>query len=185
MRLAKTLVTTAISLSLLAFPNSESALGAFLSSHTKNSNTSSGSWKTEIASATGAGTSSPYLLTWTGNSNKQYELLSLINIGNFDLTAQHLTFSTAKANGDTTNPPLLKFETCSGVWDATTFLCSGSIVLIGSATGGQVNVIRYLVPGSRTILRVTNPRNNPGNYISTFNAHTFRNDIRSGNTLNT
>lgn len=151
-----------------------------LANHNQNVSANSGRWSTELGTATGTGSATSYQITWTGNSNKQYELISFINQGNFDLVAEHLTFSSAKSNGDTTNPPTLTFELCSENWDTTTFACSGTITLIGTATGGSINFNRYLIVGQRLIFRVTNARNAIGNQISTFNSQSFRSDIRYG-----
>lgn len=167
---------------LLSLLLSFQATGAQANLDTKfqqNLSSSTGRWATQLATATGVGSTSSYQITWTGNSNKQYELLSFINTGDFDLISEHLTFSTSKANGDTTNLPTLTFESCSGAWDTTTFLCNGTITLSGSSTGGNINFLRYLISGNRLVFRVTNARNNPGNYLTTLNTHTSRSDIRT------
>lgn len=169
-----------LTLPLLLNLQSQSADAFYDSNLQQNMSSSTGRWITQIATATGSGSSTAYQITWTGNSNKQHELLSFLNLGDFDLVAEHLSFSTAKANGDTTNPPTLTFELCSGAWDPTTYLCNGVITLSGSSTGGTINFLRYLTPNSRLVFRVTNARNNPGNYLTSLNSITYRSDIRNG-----
>ncbi len=151
---------------------------------TLNISGGTGAWSSALATANGSSTNNSYQITWTGNGNRQNELLAVVNTGNFDLIATHLTFSSVKSNGDTTNPPTLTFETCSGTWNLTTFACSGTITQIGSSTSGQIDINRYLTPGNRSVIRVTNARNNTGNYITTFNSRTFRSDIRFGIVIN-
>lgn len=167
-------------LPLLLSIQTTNAQAFFDSKYQQNLSSTTGRWGTQLATATGSGSSTAYQITWTGNSNKQYELLSFINTGDFDLISEHLSFSTAKANGDTTNLPTLTFELCSGNWDTTTFLCNGTITLSGSSIGGNINFLRYLISGNRLVFRVTNARNNPGNYLTTLNSQTFRSDVRNG-----
>jgi len=180
MRVYRFNLVALISLSLLTCLQVAPVEAKILANQTQNMSASSGRWSAQLASATGAASSTAYQITWTGNSNKQFELISIINTGNFDLSAEHLTFSTAKSNGDNTNPPALTFELCTGNWDPTTFLCSGTITQVASATSGTVNFSRLLLVNQRLIFRVTNARNAVGNQITTFNCQTFRSDLRSG-----
>lgn len=174
----------AISSSLFLVFQIQMASAAITSNSQSNLNLATGYWRTLLASANGAGTSGPYQITWTGGSNKQNDLLAIINTGNLDLVAQHLTFSSVRSNGDITGAPTLTFETCSGAWDINTFACNGTATTIASAISGQLNVNQYVIAGSRIVLRITHTRNGSGNYISTFNTLTFRSDIRSGIAIN-
>lgn len=172
-----------VSSSLILVNGLQIASAAIVANTQSNLAVTAGNWRTLLASANGAGISGSYQITWTGGFNKQSELLAVVNAGSFDLIAQHLTFTSARGNGDTTGAPTLNFESCSGSWDAVNLTCSGTITSIASATSGQVNINRYVIAGSRIVLRVTQTRNGPGNYISTFNTLTFRSDIRSGMTV--
>lgn len=146
--------------------------------------TNTGRWATELGTATGTGSTTSYQITWTGNANKQYELMSIINVGNFDITQEHFTYASAKANGSLTNPPILTFELCSGTWDTATFLCSGTITQVGSGTGGTIDISRYVIASNRLVVRITNARNNQGNHFTTFDTQTYRSDIRFGIGIN-
>ncbi len=166
------------------FTSLSPAVALVITNSVTNINGETGAWSSALATASGSSTNNAYQIIWTGNANRQNELLAVVNTGNFDLIATHLTFSSVKSNGDTTNPPTLTFETCSGTWNLTTFACSGTITQIGSSTSGQIDINRYLTPGNRSVIRVTNARNNSGNYITTFNSRTFRSDIRFGIVIN-
>lgn len=143
-----------------------------------------GTWSTQLAAPTTAPSSAAYQIVWTGNVNKQYALFSIVNMGTYDLLSAHFTYSSAKGNGDTTNPPALTFELCSGTWDATTYACSGAISAVGTGTGGAISFSSLIPLGNRITLRATNSRSSTSNYITTFNAQAFRSDIRSGVRVN-
>lgn len=175
---------SALSLALLLLSQNQIALASIKANRSLTNSGITGVWSSNVTSSNGNPTNSTYQITWTGSANKLYELISIVNTGNFDLIAGHLTFSTAKSNGDTTNPPNLTFETCTGSWDPTNFACSGAITQVGSATSGQININRYLMTANRLVLRVTNSRNSVGNQITTFNSQSFRSDIRNGLVIN-
>ena len=140
---------------------------------------STGYWSTSVTAFNSAPSNSPYLITWTGSSRKQYALISLINTGSYAVSGSRLSFSSAKTNGDTSNPPTITFELCSGVWNTSTFACSGSIMLITTAIGGEVEIPGQIEPGNRINLRLTNLRDASFNYNTTFNAIALCSDIRS------
>ncbi len=183
MRLLR-ILAIAVSSSLISVNGLQMASAAIIANSQSITAKATGNWRSLLANANGAGASGSYKIIWTGGSNKQSELLAIVNTGTFDLIAQHLTFSSARNNGDTNGAPTLNFESCSGNWDNVNLTCSGTISSIASASSGQININRYLIAGNRLILRITQTRSGTGNYISTFNTLTFRSDIRSGITVN-
>lgn len=149
-------------------------------STTQNSSASTGNWGSQVSSSTGTGTTAAYQVTWTGNINKQYVLIAIINTGTFDLLVTHLAYSTAKSNGDATNAPVLTFDLCSGTWDPTTFACSGTVTTIGTGAAGVLDVVKLIPVSNRLIVRITDPHNKGSNYLTLINSQNIRADIRSG-----
>ena len=143
----------------------------------------SGQWGASVTTQSGATTNLAYVVTWTANIKKQYALISLVNSGSYDLKAGHISISSAKSNGDMTNPPTLIFETCSGLWSASTFTCNATITTVASTGIGQVDFIENIPAGSRLIIRITNLRDSSANYLTTINALSFRGDIRTAKVL--
>jgi hypothetical protein len=153
--------------------------GILQSRDSQNIQVHNGYWATTVGGAVAAPASVPYLVTWSANTKRQYALIALMNIGTFDLTKGVIAFTSAKSNGDTSNPPTLIFESCSGSWNVTSYLCSGTINVLGSATGGQFHVNQSIAANNRLVLRVTNLRDVNANYVTTFNAQTSRSDFRA------
>ena len=153
--------------------------GILQSRDSQNIQVQNGHWATTVGGAAASPTSVPYLVTWSANTKRQYALIALMNIGTFDLNKGVIAFTSAKSNGDTSNPPTLTFESCSGSWNVTTYLCSGTINLLGSSTGGQFHVNQGIASNGRIVLRVTNLRDVNANYVTTFNALTSRSDFRA------
>ena len=172
-----TLVLVTTLLFLLAIPESSGYLQGRTSSSIQ---ITSGQWGARVGGTSGAITTSPYVVTWTANTKKQYALIAIENIGSYPLNVSHLSLSSAKSNGDTTNPPTLTFEKCSGVWNTTDFSCNGSTTTIASASVGQIDITENILAGSKLIIRITNLRDVNSNYTTTLNAITSRNDIRVG-----
>ena len=169
---------------LLIQINSDISFSDLTSNASPATNAITGSWVSTISSASGPSTTGPYTVTWTGNLKKQYALISLINSGSFDLVSGHFTFTSAKANGDTTSPPTLIFDLCSTTWDAIAFTCSGTITTFGTATSGQINMPQLIPIGGRVVIRVTDTRDAVSNYTTTFNSISSRSDIRTGGLFN-
>ena len=144
------------------------------------SSVTTGLWSTTINSYNAPSVNSPYVITWTGSSRKQFALISIVNNGNFLVNASHISFSSVKTNGDISNPPTITFEICSGAWDPASFNCSGNITEIGSGTSGTINFQSSLSPGNRLVIRLTNQRDASFNYNTTLNSLTYRSDIRQG-----
>ncbi|MEY3330736.1 MAG: hypothetical protein RL202_2 [Actinomycetota bacterium] len=168
---------------LLVVTSIPASYGHLQSSASDIAQVQSGGWGASISTQTGAATNAPYLLTWTANKNRQYALIALVNTGSYNLGAGHISISSAKSNGDTTNPPTLTFETCSGAWSATSYACSGSITTIASAASGQIDFSQNIAVGNRLVIRVTNLRDINANYLTTINALSFRADIRVAEVL--
>ena len=163
---------------------SELPASAGVKSTTQQSyNLTTGTWSTELASATSASAKTQYQVVWTGNANKIYALFSVINTGSFELTGGHISYSSAKPNGDATGAPNLIFDLCSGTWDPNNFSCSGTITTFGSGISGTANYLKYQILGERLVLRLTHLRNNSTNFITYLNTYTSRSDIRSGVTI--
>ena len=141
---------------------------------------STGYWASTINSTNGPSSNTPYVLTWTGSIRKQYALIALINTGTFDLTSSAISFSSVKTNGNSTTPPTLTYDLCSGNWDSTNYSCSGSITTVFTATSGVANFSEPILAGNRIIIRVTNLRDSNANYQTTFDALTSRTNIRTG-----
>jgi hypothetical protein len=156
------------------------ANGKLSSNSIDNLATTTGSWSTSVNSFNSAPSNNSYTITWTGSSRKQYSLISIFNTGSYAVNTSRLAFSSTKTNGDTSNPPTLTFELCSGLWNATTFSCSGSISTMTTATSGEVDIAGLIEPGNRINLRLTNLRDASFNYNTTFHAISLRSDIRSG-----
>lgn len=74
----------AIALSLILSFQIQEAMAALSANQQNNKNLATGIWRTQLATATAGATTGPYQITWTGGANKQYELISIINTGNFD-----------------------------------------------------------------------------------------------------
>ena len=144
----------------------------------------SASWGTQIATQTGPGSSGSYQITWTGNKNNQNALFSIVNTGNTNLITSHISFSSAKPNGDTTNPPNLIFHICNGIWDPNTFACSGNTSQVGSAFSGNIDFTNYVPSGGRFVVLVNNARNSNSNWITTINTQVTRSDIRAAYIIN-
>jgi hypothetical protein len=176
-------IPLALVTALLFFFTIPESYGYLQSQTSVNIQISSGQWASRIGATNGAMTNSPYVVTWTANTRKQYALIALENNGSYTLNASHITFSSAKTNGDATNPPTLIFEKCSGVWNVTDFSCNGTIALVTSATGGQIDFFESIFSGNRFIIRVTNLRDVNANYTTTFSAFVTREDIRLGQVL--
>lgn len=171
----------AFSLPLLALLGLTPASAGIASILSGTFGASTGYWGSQVASATGNGSTGAYSINWSGSTNKQYEMMSLINVGAYDLIAGHLTFSSAKPNGDSSNGPNLTFETCPGTWNLATFACSETVTAFGSGTGGTVNLNLPIAAGSRVIFRVNSGKANGGGaYVTSINALTSRSDIRAG-----
>lgn len=166
----------ALSMTMVLLPQSFAALQS-----TSNSSLSlsTGSWSSNVNTATGLPSNSPYSIIWTGSARKQYALVALINNGFFPLNSGHISFTSIKTNGDATTPPTITFESCSGTWNSTTFACSGSITLLGGGTSGTVDINEPTLPSNRLIIRLTNLRDVIANYQTTFNAWSYRTDIRN------
>lgn len=161
----------------MTIPN---AHGKLESNSTFASIVNTGTWSTTINSYNAPATNNPYNVTWTGASRKQFALISIINSGSYAISTSHISFSSVKTNGDISNPPTLTFELCSGIWDPTTFNCSGTITSVGSGTSGTIDVMASIGSGNRLVIRITNQRDASFNYNTTFNSLTYRSDIRVG-----
>ena len=168
---------------VLAFITMPQSFGKLQSNMQNTLSVSTGLWATSINTSTGSSTTSPYTITWTGSVRKQYALVALINNGRFDLLSSHISYASVKTNGDTTNPPTLTFDLCSGTWNATNFTCSGTITTISTGTGGVVDITSLIPVGDRLIIRLTNLRDTSFNYNTTFNALASKTDIRVGQVL--
>lgn len=169
---------------LFTFSNLYPALGILRSDSYVGITTTSGRWASQLGLSTGAVSSNPHLLVWSGSSQKQYFLFAFENTGTFDLSAGHILYSSAKPNGDASNPPSISFDICSGAWDSTSFTCSGSVFNLGSGQAGTLNFLYNVPTGNRLVIRATNTRSSNGNYVTTLNTQTFRSDIRSGQRFN-
>lgn len=171
----------ALFLLLLTFSIGVNPAFAAITSQAKGSVAgTSGSWGAQLATASGAPSTSAYSIIWTSSTIKQYDLVAIVNTGSFDLASQRISVSSAKPNGDTNNPPTLVFDSCSGVWDPTTYACSGTVTTLATGTSGLVTLTHTIAPGSRAILRVTTTRPNAANYVTNLNAYVSRTDIRLG-----
>ena len=159
---------------------SQPAHAKYIGQHSSVVTVASGSWGSQPTAMGGNGSTNAYSITWTGSANKQYALFSLINVGTFPLTNGRFTFSTLKTSGSGTGAPNLIFDLCSGVWDATTFLCSGAIATIGASTGGTLVFAQNININARVDIRITHNRTSSGNYITTINAIARRDDVRLG-----
>ena len=159
---------------------SSETLALMQSGVTSSTTLSVSTWATSVNSATGIASNSPYVITWTANTRRQYALISLINTGSIDLSSGSISFTSVKSNGDITNPPTLTFELCSGVWNTTTFACSGSISSLVTAAGGDVAINQSISIGNRIIIRITNLRDSSANYLTTIDALASRANFRSG-----
>lgn len=140
---------------------------------------SSGSWSANVAAYNSNPTNTPYTITWTGSSRKQYALIALINNGIFSINSAQISFTSVKTNGDPTYPPSLTYELCSGTWDPVTFACSGTISSAGTGTAGSIEILKSIAPDSRVVIRLTNLRDVNFNYTTTLNALASRSDIRN------
>lgn len=158
--------------------------GKLQSEYTQNLAITTGSWSSVVNSYNSPAANSPYVITWTGSTRKQYALIALINNGAFSIGNSQISYNSVKTNGDITNPPTMTFELCSGTWDPTAFTCSGNITLVGTGTGGVVDVNAPVNPGGRVIIRLTNLRDSSANYITTLNALTSRSGILSAQVYN-
>ena len=160
-------------------PTTES-FGRMFSTATSTVSITSGGWGSSVNSSAGAISNQPYTLNWNGSIKRQALFIALINAGSLTLNAGHLTFVSAKSNGDTTNPPTLTFDVCSGTWNQGASTCSGTITTFASATGGTVDLNQTIAVGARVIIRVTNQNDTNSNYKTTVNAQSLRSDIRLG-----
>ena len=180
----KYLVVLALTSLLLLFLSESISSAAILGNVNASTSITSGSWLATVNSATGNSVAAPYVTGWTGNNKKQDILIALINSGSLDLIGGHFNFSSAKPNGDTTNAPTLTFDTCTGVWDPTTFICSGTTMTVGNGTSGTVNIAQPIPVGGRVIIHITNARNNSANFNTTLSSFLTRSDIRTGVVIN-
>lgn len=180
-RVINNLALTTALLMVLAMPN-QSFAGA-QSCSTSLSEIRSGFWSSNIGDLTSSQSKTPYVLNWTGSSRRQYALISFNNNGTFTLNSGRISFNSIKSNGDASNPPTIIFESCSGVWNSSSFACSGAITHLGSANGGLININQTILPSSHLIIRVTNTRDVVANYQTTFSSWSSRVDIRPSQAL--
>lgn len=167
------------SLPLLALLGLSPATAAFTTLFNGSFGATTGTWGAQLATPSGTGSTSAYSINWNGNGNKQYELVSLINVGALNLISARISFSSAKPNGDTTNAPTLIFESCPGTWNLSTAACSETVTAFGSGSSGTVVLNFPTTPNSRAIFRINSGKAGGGGaYVTTLNALTSRIDVR-------
>ena len=170
----------AFSLPLLLIIGTNPAFAGFTSLLNGQFTSSTGAWGSQIASANGNGSTSAYTINWNGLGSKQYEFISIINTGTFDLLFAGITLSSAKQNGDTTNAPILSFQACTGTWNLTSGACSETPTLLSAASAGYISLNVGVTVGNRVIIKIDAGKSGGGSFVSTLNTLTSRNDIRAG-----
>ena len=148
---------------------------------TRNINIQTGTWAMQALGQNQSPTNTAYTITWAVNRGTAYSYFVFRNTGSFSVSGFQVSITQVQVGGSG-KPPDTTFDWCSnGTWDATTNLCSGTIVFIGSSADLLLAFTGIaLTSGSDLSMRATTKPNLQNAFTTTISPSVNRSNVRAG-----
>ena len=142
-------------------------------------------WSVVTITAGTAAASGALAIDWSRIKGTSYSFIDSVNSGTVAVSGFTYTLSTVR-NGQGGQPfPTITLDACSGAqWDTAANTCTGTVVRVGSSTGGSVVVITALGVAGRLSLRATSSGPPGSSFTTTISTVVARSDVRAGQTTN-
>lgn len=150
-----------------------------------NISASTGSWAIQAIGQNQTPSNSAYTIIWAVNKGTAYSFFSFRNTGSFTVTSFQVSVTQSQIGGSG-KPPDTTFDLCSnGIWDATTNICSGTVVTIGTSADLILTFTNLnFASGSDLSMRAKTKPNLQNAFTTTLSASVDRTKVRSGTTIN-